>query len=168
MTVIENQMSLGLGDLGNDSSQELQGIDALLVGWQLIGLVVVNAFGSVENLRVCWILPSTSRSAVGDSGGLEGKRFVHFVKPALAVRTVEPCRWRAETTRKDACVSLETISNPRSVDARTTARHHCELLRNRLVANRRTVVPMRKSAANWRESASNPAPFRNTARTISM
>ena len=55
MTAIENQMSLGLGDLGNDSSQELQGIDALLVGWQLIGLVVVNAFGSVENLRVCWI-----------------------------------------------------------------------------------------------------------------
>lgn len=38
-----------------------------------------------------------------------------------------------------------------------------QLFRNRRVANRRTVVPMRKSAANWRESASNPAPFRNTA-----
>jgi len=39
---------------------------------------------------------------------------------------------------------------------------------NRLVANRSTVVPMRARAANWLESASNPAPLRNTARTISM
>ena len=42
-----------------------------------------------------------------------------------------------------------------------------QLFRNRFVANRSTVVPMSASAANWLESASNPAPFRNTARTIS-
>jgi len=43
-----------------------------------------------------------------------------------------------------------------------------QLFRNRFVANRSTVVPMSASAANWLESASNPAPLRNTARTISM
>src|SRR3990172_4174085 len=43
---------------------------------------------------------STSRSAVATAVASEGKRFFHFVKPALAVRRVEPCRWRAETTRK--------------------------------------------------------------------
>ena len=37
MTVIEDQVAPGLGDLGDDSSQELQRIDALHVGWHLFG-----------------------------------------------------------------------------------------------------------------------------------
>jgi len=37
MTVIEDQVSPGLGDLGDDSSQELQRIDALLVRQRFIG-----------------------------------------------------------------------------------------------------------------------------------
>lgn len=43
-----------------------------------------------------------------------------------------------------------------------------QFFRKRLIANSRTVIPMIASAANCLESASSPAPFRNTARTISM
>jgi len=46
------------------------------------------------------VAPSTSRSAVATAEASEGNRDFHGVKPVLAVRTMEPCRCLAETTRK--------------------------------------------------------------------
>jgi hypothetical protein len=51
--VIEEQMSLGLGDLSDDACQKLEGVDFLEAREELARLVV-RGFGSVEYVRRAW------------------------------------------------------------------------------------------------------------------
>ena len=51
---------------------------------------------------------STSRSTVAMAWDSEGKRFFQWEKPVLAVRMMEPCPYRADTTRNRWAVAAES------------------------------------------------------------
>ena len=74
--------------VGGYSSSSSIGAPLMLCGWRKLLPV---------NRRM--VARSTRRSTVATAVASEGKRLRHLENPVLAVRTMEPCRWRGETRR---------------------------------------------------------------------